>query len=180
MSFLETSIAENNSRLETICRELEDKVRTLRLLPLSTIFLLFPRVVRDLANEQGKQVDFVMEGGELTVDKQIIEDMKDPLLHLLRNAVDHGIETPAERQEKGKNPIGKIWLKATSTGSNVVIEVGDDGRGLDLEKIRQTALKRKLYTAEQLAQMTPNSYVILSSFPAFLPAPLSRKFLAGV
>lgn len=176
VSFLETSIAENNSRLETICRELEDKVRTLRLLPLSTIFLLFPRVVRDLANEQGKQVDFVMEGGELTVDKQIIEDMKDPLLHLLRNAVDHGIETPAERQEKGKNPIGKIWLKATSTGSNVVIEVGDDGRGLDLEKIRQTALKRKLYTAEQLAQMTPQQLRNL----IFLPGFSTRTFVTEI
>ncbi|HIK36988.1 MAG TPA: hybrid sensor histidine kinase/response regulator [Geminocystis sp. M7585_C2015_104] len=176
VSLLQTSIAENNSRLETICRELDDKVRTLRLLPLSTIFLLFPRVVRDLAAEQGKQVEFVMEGGELTVDKQILEDMKDPLLHLLRNAVDHGIETPAERQEKGKNPVGRVWLKATATGSNVVIEVGDDGRGLDLDKIRQTALKRKLYTAEQLAQMTPQQLRAL----IFLPGFSTRSFVTEI
>lgn len=174
--YLDSSISENNTRLDLIARELDEKVRTLRLLPLSTIFLLFPRLVRDLAQEQGKEVEFIMEGGEITVDKQILEEMKDPLLHLLRNAVDHALETPKERTQAQKNPVGKIWLKAYHSGGNIVIEVGDDGRGLDLEKVKQTALKRKLYRAEELAQMTPQQVRSL----IFLPGFSTRSFVTEI
>ena len=173
---LENSIAENNSRLDLITRELDNKVRTLRLLPLSTVFLLCPRLVRDLAGEQGKEIEFVMEGGELTVDKQILEGIKDPLLHLLRNAVDHAMESQEERLQKGKNPVGTIWLKASKNGSNIVIEVGDDGRGLDLEKIKQTAIKRKLYRADQLTQMNPTQIRSL----LFLPGFSTRSFVTEI
>lgn len=174
--YLDSSIAENNARLDSIARELDEKVRTLRLLPLSTIFLLFPRLVRDLAQEEGKEVEFIMEGGEITVDKQILEEMKDPLLHLLRNAVDHALELPEERKRLGKNPVGKIWLKAYNSGSNIVIEVGDDGRGLDLEKIKQTALKKKLYRVEELAQMSPQQVRSL----IFLPGFSTRSFVTEI
>lgn len=165
--YLDGNIGENNTRLDSIARELDEKVRTLRLLPLSTIFVLFPRLVRELAQDQDKEVEFVMEGGEITVDKQILEEMKDPLLHLLRNAVDHGIETPSERRQAGKNSVGKIWLKAKSSGSNIIIEVGDDGRGLNLDKIKQTAIKRKLYRAEDLAQMSASQVRSLIFMPGF-------------
>jgi len=174
--YLDSSIAENNTRLDLIARELDEKVRTLRLLPLSTIFLLFPRLVRDLAQEQDKEVEFVMEGGEITVDKQILEEMKDPLLHLLRNAVDHALELPDERKRLGKNPVGKIWLKAYNSGSNIVIEVGDDGRGLDLEKIKQTAIKKKLYRVEELAQMSSQQVRSL----IFLPGFSTRSFVTEI
>jgi len=155
---------------------LDEKVRTLRLLPLSTIFLLFPRLVRDLAQEQDKEVEFLMEGGDITVDKQILEEMKDPLLHLLRNAVDHALEIPDERKRLGKNPVGKIWLKAYNSGSNIVIEVGDDGRGLDLEKIKQTAIKKKLYRVEELAQMSSQQVRSL----IFLPGFSTRSFVTEI
>lgn len=174
--YLDSSIAENNTRLDLIARELDEKVRTLRLLPLSTIFLLFPRLVRDLAQEQDKEVEFLMEGGDITVDKQILEEMKDPLLHLLRNAVDHALEIPDERKRLGKNPVGKIWLKAYNSGSNIVIEVGDDGRGLDLEKIKQTAIKKKLYRVEELAQMSSQQVRSL----IFLPGFSTRSFVTEI
>jgi len=174
--YLYSSIGENNSRLDAIARELDEKVRTLRLLPLSTIFLLFPRLVRELAQEQGKEVEFEIEGGEIPVDKQILEEMKDPLMHLLRNAVDHAIETPAERQKTGKAPAGKIWLKAMRSGGNIILEIGDDGRGLDLEKIKQTAIKRKLYRPEELATMGTNQLRSL----IFLPGFSTRNFITEI
>lgn len=174
--YLYGSVAENNTRLDSISRELDEKIRTLRLLPLSTIFLLFPRLVRDLARDEGKEIDFVMEGGNITVDKQILEEMKDPLLHLLRNAVDHAIEDPQDRQKLGKPPVGKVWLTATKSGSNIVIEVGDDGRGLDLEKIKQTAIKRKLYRPEELAAMGTNQLRSL----IFLPGFSTRGFITEI
>ncbi|BAQ60402.1 signal transduction histidine kinase CheA [Geminocystis sp. NIES-3708] len=174
--YLHSSVSENNTRLDLISRELDEKIRTLRLLPLSTIFLLFPRLVRDLAKEQGKQVDFIMEGGEITVDKQILEEMKDPLLHLLRNAVDHAIETTQERKQAKKDPIGKIWLKATRSGESIVLEIGDDGRGLDTEKIKQTAIKRKLYRAEDLALMGASQLRSL----IFLPGFSTRNFVTEI
>jgi two-component system chemotaxis sensor kinase CheA len=174
--YLYSSVGENHTRLDAISRELDEKIRTLRLLPLSTIFLLFPRLVRELAQEEGKDINFVMEGANLTVDKQILEEMKDPLLHLLRNAVDHAIETPSEREQVGKNPTAQVWLKASRNGSNIVIEVGDDGRGLDLEKIKQTAIKRKLYRAEELATMGPNQLRSL----IFLPGFSTRGFITEI
>ncbi|WP_013324326.1 hybrid sensor histidine kinase/response regulator [Gloeothece verrucosa] len=158
---------ENQTRLDLISRELDDRVRTLRLLPLSTVFNLFPRFVRDLGKEQGKQVELVIEGGDIQVDKQILEEIKDPLLHLLRNAIDHGIETPEERQQMAKPLLGKIWLRGYRRGSNIVIEVADDGRGLDVEEIKQTAIKRKLYRPEELANLTPTQLKYLIFTPGF-------------
>jgi two-component system chemotaxis sensor kinase CheA len=167
ISALSQNLAENNTRLDLIAREFDEKIRTLRLVPLSTIFLPFPRLVRELGKEQGKEIEFVMEGGEIAVDKQILEEMKDPLLHLLRNAVDHGMETPEEREKAGKLPQGKLILKAVQSGSHIIIEVKDDGRGLDLEKIKQVAIKRKLYRAEELAVMGANQIRSLIFTPGF-------------
>ncbi|MEB3182458.1 MAG: hybrid sensor histidine kinase/response regulator [Nostocaceae cyanobacterium] len=144
---------DNTARLETVTNELESGIRSLRLLPLSTIFNVFPRTVRDLAKQQGKQVKLIVEGGETYTDKRILEEMKDPLLHLLRNAIDHGIETTQERQSLGKPPRAIIRLRAYQTGNTVTIEVSDDGRGLDLEAIKQAAVRRGIRSPEQLNNM---------------------------
>ena len=135
---------EDGARLETTVNTLEEHVHAARLLPLSTVFALFPRMVRDLAKQQGKEAELVIEGGEIGVDKRILEEMKDPLMHLLRNAIDHGIEAPAEREHQGKPRAGTVRLRAVREGSGVLLEVRDDGRGLDTEAIRQVALKRGL------------------------------------
>ena len=151
---LRTTTSEDNAKLETVANELESGIHALRLLPFSTIFNLFPRTVRDLAKQQGKDVNLLLEGGDNTVDKRILEEMKDPLLHLLRNAIDHGIETPQERQSLGKPPAATIRLRGYQVGSTVSIEVIDDGRGLDVEAIKRSAVRRGVRTEEELAQMS--------------------------
>jgi two-component system chemotaxis sensor kinase CheA len=156
MSELRRSVEENAIKLEQVTKELTDNIRTLRLLPLSTVFQTFPRMVRDLAKQQAKSVELSIEGGELSVDKQLLEGIKDALLHLIRNAIDHGIETVSEREKLGKPAIATIRLKGYQTANSVVIEVSDDGRGLDVEKIKQTAIRRKLHTPNELEKMTPS------------------------
>ncbi|MBD2482625.1 hybrid sensor histidine kinase/response regulator [Planktothrix sp. FACHB-1365] len=164
---LRNTFSEDIARLEMISDELEDGVRTLRLLPLSTIFNLFPRMVRDLARQQGKQIELVISGGDTRADKRILEEMKDPLMHILRNAIDHGIETPEEREKNGKLTVAKIELKGYQTATHVVLEVRDDGRGLDIEQIKQTALKRGICQAEELLGMTPQQINSLIFTPGF-------------
>ena len=153
---LKNRFHEDTARLELITEELESEIRTLRLLPLSTIFNLFPRVVRDLAKREGKEVELVIEGTETRADKRILEEMKDPLMHMIRNAIDHGIEAPEERKKLGKLPVATLRIKGYQTASNIIIEVADDGRGLNLDRIKQTAIKRNICTLEELANMTEN------------------------
>ncbi len=158
---------ENSSRLEAIAGNLEARIRTLRLLPLSNVFQLFPRLVRDLARAEAKEIDFVVEGGDTNADKRILEEMKDPLMHLLRNAIDHGIELPSERERRGKPRRATLKIVGYQTASNIIIEVSDDGRGLDLEKIQQTALRRNLYRREELEAMSASQIYNLIFLPGF-------------
>ena len=158
---LKNRFHEDTARLELITEELESEIRTLRLLPLSTIFNLFPRAVRDLAKREGKEVELVIEGAETRADKRILEEMKDPLMHMIRNAIDHGIETPEERKKLGKLPVATLRIKGYQTASNIIIEVADDGRGLNLDRIKQTAIKRNICTLEELANMTENQIQFL-------------------
>jgi two-component system chemotaxis sensor kinase CheA len=158
---------DNSSKLNLIAEELREKISNLRLLTLSTLFQFFTRTVRDLAKQQGKQVELMIEGGETTADKRILEEMKDSLMHLIRNAIDHGIETPAERETLGKSPVATIWLRGYQSTHHIVIEIADDGRGLDLEKIKQTAVKRKLHHPEQLENMTSSQIYSLIFAPGF-------------
>ncbi len=151
---LKNRFYEDTARLELITEELESGIRTLRLLPLSTIFNLFPRAVRDLAKREGKEVELVIEGAETRADKRILEEMKDPLMHMIRNAIDHGIEMPAEREKSGKLPGATLRIKGYQTANNIIIEVADDGRGLNLDRIKKTAIKRNVCTSEELATMT--------------------------
>ena len=144
---------DDSARLESTVNLLADQVRSIRLLPLSTVFALFPRMVRDLAREQGKEAELALEGGDITVDKRILEEMKDPLMHLIRNANDHGIEPPDERERLGKPRSGTVRLRAVRENTTVLLEVSDDGRGLDPAVIRQEAIKRGLHDEATLAAM---------------------------
>lgn len=154
-------------QLETVVNTMEEQVHSARLLPLSIIFSLFPRMVHDLAKQQGKQVQLLMEGGEINVDKRILEEMKDPLMHLLRNAIDHGIETSLERNRLGKPDFGTVRLSAVRESGRVLLEVADDGRGLDMEAIRQVALKRGLNTSATLDTMPLAQLQQLIFLPGF-------------
>ncbi|MGB0562809.1 MAG: hybrid sensor histidine kinase/response regulator [Spirulinaceae cyanobacterium] len=173
---LKGATQENATRLEAIAADLEDQVRTLRLLPLGNVFQVLPRLVRDLAKAQGKQVELVITGEETTADKRILEEIRDPLIHLIRNAIDHGIETPAERQKQRKPPTATIWLTGTKTTSNVIIEVRDDGQGLDTQKIRQTVLARGLCSEDDLVGMTEQQLQNL----IFLPGLSTRNIITDI
>ncbi len=164
---LKNRVDEDTARLELISEELESGIRTLRLLPLSTIFNLFPRAVRELAKREGKEVELVIEGGETRADKRILEEMKDPLMHMIRNAIDHGIETPDEREKMGKFAAATLRIQGYHTANNIIIEVADDGRGLNLDRIKKTAVKRNICTLEELAVMTESQVQSLIFAPGF-------------
>ncbi len=153
---LQNNLENEISRLEAVTTLLEQDVRNLQLLPFSNIFNLFPRTLRDIAKQQKKEVDFIISGGDVLVDRKILEEVKDPISHLLRNAIDHGLETPEERVRAGKPPQGKLHLKGAVEGNQITIEVSDDGRGLNLETIGASAVRKGLITPTELALMTPD------------------------
>ena len=137
-------VANDTLRMSLIISELQEEIKRVRMLPLRTITVTFGRMVRDLAREQGKQISPTILGGETELDKRILEQIKDPLIHLLRNAVDHGLETPEARRQAGKPAEGQITLAASQQGHNIVIIMSDDGGGLDLAAIRLAAARRGL------------------------------------
>lgn len=164
---LRNSSYEDSAQLESLSNDLESGILKLRQLPLSSMFSLFPRMVRDLAKQQGKTIDLVIEGGDTQADKRILEEMKAPLTHLIRNAIDHGVETPSERIAMGKPPTATIRLKAYQQGSHIGIEVIDDGRGLSLETIKRTAVRRGLYSETELEKMSTEQLQELIFMPGF-------------
>ena len=151
------SIDADSSRLDLVTSALESGVQKLRLLPLSTIFNLFPRMVRDLAKTQSKEINLAIEGGDLLLDKRLLEEIKDPLMHILRNAIDHGIETPTERLQHDKLAAATLRIQVRQTGNQTTIEIVDDGRGLDIQRIKATAIKRGLYTSTELELMSTDT-----------------------
>ncbi|MGA1285406.1 MAG: hybrid sensor histidine kinase/response regulator, partial [Prochlorothrix sp.] len=164
---LRSALYEDITRLEMISDELEEGIRTLRLLPLSTLFNLFPRMVRDLARQEQKQVELVIEGGETKADKRIVEEMRDPLMHMIRNAIDHGVETPARRRQQGKPETATLTLRSYQTPSSIVIEVQDDGKGLDVMAVKETALRRGLVRPEELESLIESQIQNLILQPGF-------------
>ena len=141
-------------RISLVTSELQEAVSLTRMQPVSSLFSKFPRLVRDLANELGKEVQLRLEGGDVELDKTILEGLSDPLTHMVRNSVDHGIETPAARRAVLKSPVGTVTLSAKHLAGQVVIEISDDGKGLAGEKIAASALAKGMITAEQLQAMS--------------------------
>jgi two-component system chemotaxis sensor kinase CheA len=162
-----TSFNEDSLRMTLISGELQESINQVRMLPLSSLFNLFPRLLRDIVRGEGKEVELSIEGGGIQLDKKILEELKDPLSHLLRNAVDHGIEPPGERIAAGKEGPGRLGLSALQKASSVVIEVEDDGAGIDVEKVRSIALRRGFVSEEQLGEMTEQQIMSLVFQPGF-------------
>ena len=154
VAHLRNLLVDTTTHIGRVTNELQMEIMKARMLPLAEVFNRFPRMVRDLARNFGKEIDFIIEGEDTELDRSLIEEITDPLIHLLRNAVDHGIEPPAERVALGKPPRGRILLKAYQEENSVVILVQDDGRGIDVEKIRQKALALGLASQEELARMS--------------------------
>jgi chemotaxis protein histidine kinase CheA len=140
--------------LDPVIDELQANMKKVKLLPLSTIFDGFPRMVRDIASQQGKEVNLVISGEETELDKKVLEGIKTPLIHILRNCIDHGIEGPDVRVALGKKRCGTIKVSAFHEADNVVITVEDDGRGMDIDEIKQTALKKRLVSNYDLEERT--------------------------
>jgi two-component system chemotaxis sensor kinase CheA len=141
--------ARSSARLRGICSELQRTATALRMLPIRGTFQKMARLVRDVAVELGKEIRLVLQGEETELDRSVIEEVADPLVHMIRNAADHGIEPPADREAAGKPRCGTIALKAFHRGGFVVVEVRDDGRGLDAERIRRRAIERGLIGAAE-------------------------------
>ena len=144
-----------------------NRIRTIRLLPFSTIFNQFLRLAHELAQTLHKDVELVIEGAEVVVDKRILEELKDPIMHLLRNAICHGLEDSIQRINSGKPSRGKIVIKASQSADHIKLDVQDDGCGLDLAEIKRTALKQGLYTEAQLALMNDAQIQALILAPGF-------------
>lgn len=157
-------------KIAQITSDLQHQVLAARLVPMAEIFDRFPRVVRDAAKALSKEIDFRVEGRELEMDRSILQMLAEPLVHLLRNAVDHGVETPEKRVAKGKPQAGTIRLAAAKLKDQVVITVEDDGRGLDFEAIRRKAVERGLATAEKAAGMSPSQLADFIAMPGFSTA----------
>lgn len=139
--------------LDRLTGELQVSVMRTRMQPLAKLFDRYPRVIRDLARQTGKQIDLDLVGKETEVDKTVLENLSDPLVHILRNSADHGVEMPEDRKAKGKNPKGNIKLEASHQGSHVRVAIIDDGKGLDREVIGNKAIEKGLTTADQLANL---------------------------
>ncbi|MDD3014613.1 MAG: hybrid sensor histidine kinase/response regulator [Candidatus Gastranaerophilales bacterium] len=161
------TIQEDDARLNLIVNELEEKIKSVRVLPLATIFHMFPRMVRDIAREKNKDIELVISGSETSVDKKIIEEIKSPLMHIIRNSIDHGIEIPEIRIKNGKNPQGKIFLSAYHLENRVLIEVIDDGRGIDLEAIKRKAVQKGLLSEVELQSMNDDQIMNIIFWPGF-------------
>jgi len=157
-------------RLNLITTELQEGVMKTRMQPIGNVWGRFPRLVRDLALQCGKQVTIEMEGAETELDKTIIEAIKDPLTHILRNSLDHGIETPEERVRAGKAASGRLHLRAYHEGGQVNIEINDDGAGIDLERVKQKAVQRALISAQQAERMSDRELTNLVFLPGFSTA----------
>lgn len=152
---------------EHLVDDLQETAMRMRMQPLSIVFDPMRRTVRELAQEMGKQVNFVIEGGETELDRKIIDRIGDSLVHLIRNAMDHGMESSSERVQAGKPPQGSITLSACYDGGCVTIALMDDGRGISIERIREKALMRQLYSQEALAGMSKSELVNLIFMPGF-------------
>ena len=144
-----TQLHNGLSQLERNTRELQESVMRIRMLPISYSFNRFPRLVHDLSTQLGKKVELKLSGEHTELDKTVLEKMSDPLVHLVRNALDHGIELPAQRRAIGKSGTGQLHLHAFHQGGNIIIQISDDGAGFDLEKIRLKAVEKGLLTAEE-------------------------------
>lgn len=155
-------LAANSDRL---ILDLQAAVMKVRMVPLDSVFGRFPRLIRDLSRELGKEVNFRLEGTETEVDRTVAEGLVDPLMHLLRNAIDHGIEKPQLRKAQGKEEKGEIVLAAAQEGESVLITVQDDGKGIDPQSVRESALEKNLVTPERLAEMTDHEVLNLVFFP---------------
>ncbi|MDA8083617.1 MAG: chemotaxis protein CheA [Nitrospiraceae bacterium] len=155
------------SFLDLVTSDMQLAVMKMRMQPLKKVFSKFPRLVRDLSNSIGKDIELVITGEGTEVDRTVIEHIGDPMVHIIRNSVDHGLETSAERVKKGKSAKGRISINAFQQGNQIIIEVTDDGKGIDVERVKNKALERRLITEEEAQRMNDETAINLIFMPGF-------------
>jgi two-component system chemotaxis sensor kinase CheA len=166
----DSALGEAIARLSFVADELQGASLRTRMIPIDNVFRRFPRVVRDLAHQLAKEVNLVIRGEETELDKTVVEQMADPLVHLVRNSLDHGLEMPADREAQGKPRAGTVTLEAAQKGDHIVITISDDGHGIDAERIGKKALDRGLVTAERLRGMSQQDILEFIFVPGFSTA----------
>ncbi len=165
-----SDLKETVTQLMRISNELQESIMQLRMVAVDQVFSRFPRVVRDIANKLDKGIDLIVEGKDTELDKSVVEEIGDPLMHLVRNSVDHGIESKADRKRKGKPETGTVYLRAFHQGSSIVLEVQDDGKGLDIPVIKSKAVQKKIITEAEAASMSDKEAANLIFAPGFSTA----------
>ena len=163
-------LAETLGRLDLVTSDLQTAVMKTRMLPIRKVLGKFPRMVRDLSNKVGKNVGLELVGEDTELDKSVIEEIADPLVHLIRNAIDHGLETPEERRAAGKPEQGTVKLEAAQEGDRIVIRISDDGGGMSVEKIKAKALSRDLVTPQEISTWGRREIINLIFQPGFSTA----------
>jgi two-component system chemotaxis sensor kinase CheA len=163
-------LSEAIEQMDRVTTDLQGVVMKLRMVPVGQVFNRFPRMVRDLSHSLGKEINLIIQGEETELDRTVIDEIGDPLVHLLRNSIDHGIEKPADRTAAGKNPVGEVRLIARHEGNNVLLMVTDDGKGLKAEAIKQKALEKGLVTKAELDAMDASDVMKLVFLPGFSTA----------
>ena len=161
MDEVSQDLGRTSVHIARVTTQLQEQIMKARMLPIENLFNKFPRMVRDLSQKAGKEVDFVMTGQETELDRSIIEEIGDPLIHLLRNAVDHGIEPPDQRVAKGKPRIGQLKLQASHEENHIIITIKDDGRGIDPEVVKKSGVKKGMITEEQAKRLTDKEAINL-------------------
>jgi len=147
-------LEQTTNHVVKVINELQQDVMQVRMLPIGTLFSGFPRMVRDLAQSRGKKLDFIVEGEDTELDRTIIEQLRDPLIHLLRNAVDHGVESPEERARAGKPETATVRLAAYQTEGHIIVEVEDDGRGIDVKSVKDSSVRKGFISQEEASHLT--------------------------
>ncbi|MGD0657383.1 MAG: chemotaxis protein CheA [Syntrophorhabdales bacterium] len=170
------NLADVTNYIEMVTNELQLSVMRARLVPISKLFNKIPRMARDLSAEFKKEIDLTMEGEETELDRSLIESLHDPLIHIIRNSVDHGVETPEEREKKGKPPKGTLSLKAYNEGNNVIIEIFDDGKGINVEAVKEKAREKGLIGENELNSLSPRDAMNL----VFVPGLSTAKKVSNV
>jgi two-component system chemotaxis sensor kinase CheA len=170
LSAMGKEVKDAGDQISHIADDLQAAVMSIRMMPIRTVFQRFPRMVRDICRAQGKEVELLLEGEDTELDKTVIEQIADPLVHLVRNAADHGIESPEVRAQTGKPRAGKVTLKAYNKENNVVIEVHDDGRGMDPVRLKQKAIEKGLITSSAAEAMNDPAALELIFLPGFTTA----------
>ncbi|MCZ6680352.1 MAG: chemotaxis protein CheA [Candidatus Poribacteria bacterium] len=170
LATFEAELSENSERLNRLTTDLQQSILSIRMLPIGSVFKKFPRIVRDIARDLNKEVKLSLSGEDTELDKTIVDVISEPLVHLIRNSVDHGLETPEEREAAGKPRQGNVWLSASHAGNQIIIEIVDDGKGIDEKVIGAKAVEKGIVTPEQLAEMSHNDILDLIFIPGFSTA----------